>query len=70
MEVNFTTETEEKLRDIALQRGFGEPAQSRQMQNSRYHDLKSGTVKPIPDEEVEAFFREKSAAARSLQPGS
>jgi hypothetical protein len=35
------------------------------MLNSRYDDLKSGRVKPIPGEEVEAYFREKSAAAGS-----
>lgn len=84
MEVHFTSETEEKLKDIALQRGRGTPdklvqdviegyfeelAQARQMLNSRYDDLKSGRVKPIPGEEVEAYFREKSAAARGLQPG-
>ncbi len=37
------------------------------MLNSRYDDLKSGTVKPIPGEEVEAYFRDKSAAARLAQ---
>ena len=85
MEVHFTTETEEKLKDVAQQRGSGTPeklvqdvvegyfeelAGARQMLNSRYDDLKSGRVKPIPGEEVEAWFREKSAAARRLQRGS
>ena len=32
------------------------------MLNSRYDDLKSGRVKPIAGDEVEAYFREKSAA--------
>ena len=85
MEVHFTAETEEKLKDIALQSGCGTPdelvqdvvegyfdelVQAREMLNSRYDDLKSGRVKPIPGEEVEAYFREKSAAARGLQSGS
>ena len=85
MEVHFTTETEEKLKDIALQSGRGSPdklvqdvvegyfeelAQTRGMLNSRYDDLKSGRVKPIPGEEVEAWFREKSVAARGLHSGS
>ena len=85
MEVHFTAETEEKLKDIALQSGRGTPdklvqdvvegyfdelVQAREMLNSRYDDLKSGRVKPIPGEEVEAYFREKSAAARGLHRGS
>ena len=49
---------------------FGEVRQIRDTLNSRYDDLKSGRVKPIPGDEVEAYFREKSAAARRLQPGS
>jgi hypothetical protein len=40
------------------------------MLNSRYDDLKSGRVKPISGDEVESYFREKSAAARRSQPGS
>jgi hypothetical protein len=60
MEVHFTPETEKKLKDIA----------TREMLDSRYDDLKSGKVKPIPGDEVEAYFREKSAAARRAQrPG-
>ena len=42
----------------------------RAMLNNRYDDLKSGRVKAIPGDEVEAHFREKSAAARRSQPGS
>jgi len=48
---------------------FDELAQTREILNSRYDDLKSGRVRPIPGDEVEAYFREKSAARR-LQPGS
>jgi len=85
MEVHFTPETEKKLEDLAAQSGRGtvgelvqgvvegyldELAQTREMLNSRYDDLKSGRVKPIPGDEVVAYFREKSAAARRSQPGS
>jgi hypothetical protein len=42
---------------------------ARDMLNSRYDDLKSGRVKAVPGEEVEACFREKIASARS-QRGS
>src|SRR5438445_5471547 len=79
MEVHFAPETEKKLKDLAAQSGrgtadelvqdvveayFDELAQTRELLNSRYDDLKSGRVNPIPGEEVEAYFREKSAAAR------
>jgi len=86
MEVHFTPETEKKLKDLAAEGGrgtadelvqdvvegyFDELAQTREMLNSRYDDLKSGRVKPIAGDEVEAYFREKSAVARrSRQSGS
>lgn len=84
MEVHFTPETEKKLKDISAQSGRGtddlvedamaayvdELLQTRDMLNSRYDDLKSGRVKPIPGDEVEAYFREKSAAARRSPPRS
>ena len=85
MEVHFTPETENKLKDLAAQSGRGTPdelvrdviegyfdelAQTHDMLNSRYDDLKSGRVKPIPGEEVEAYFRAKIPAARRPQPGS
>ena len=85
MEIHFAPETEQKLKDLAAQSGrktadelvqdviegyFEELARTRTMLNSRYDDLKSGTVKPIPGDEVEAYFRDKSAAARRSQPGS
>jgi hypothetical protein len=47
-----------------------ELAETREMLDSRYDDIKSGKVELIPGEEVEAYFREKSAAARRSQPGS
>jgi hypothetical protein len=85
MEVHFTPETEEKLNALAAQYGrataqelvqsviegyFTELAETRDMLNTRYDDLKTGSVKPIPGDEVEAYFREKSAAARRSHPGS
>lgn len=85
MEVRFAPETEKKLKDLAAQSGrktadelvqdviegyFDELAQTRTMLNDRYDDLKSGRVKPIPDDEVEAYFRDKSDAARRSQSGS
>jgi hypothetical protein len=45
-------------------------AGTREMLNSRYDDIKSGNVKLIPGEEVEAYFREKGADARRSQSGS
>jgi predicted DNA-binding protein len=85
MEVHFTPETEKKLNDLATQSGRGTAdelvqevvegyfealAQTRQMLDSRYEDLKSGRVKPISSDEVAAYFRERSAAARRSQPES
>ena len=54
----------EKLIEDALAEYVRELAQTREMIDSRYDDLKSGKVKPIPGDEVEAYFREKSAARR------
>jgi hypothetical protein len=83
MEVHFSPETEQKLKDLAEQSGcetadqlvqdvVGEYidslAELRDMIDSRYDDLKSGRVKPIPGDEVEAHFRKKAAAARRSQP--
>jgi predicted DNA-binding protein len=84
MEVHFAPETEKKLNDLASLSGsrtagelvrdvvegyFDELAQTREMLASRYDDLKSGRVKPIPGDEVEAYFREKSTEARRSQTG-
>ncbi len=81
MEVHFTPETEKKLNELAAQSGrdtaaalvqdviegyIDELAQTREMLNGRYDDLKSGKVKPIPGDEVVAYFREKSASARPV----
>jgi hypothetical protein len=85
MEVHFTPDLQAKIDQLVIETGrapdklledalagyVAELAQTREMLDSRYDDLKSGTVKPIPGDEVEAYFREKSAAARrSQQPGS
>jgi hypothetical protein len=43
---------------------FDEVLQVRQILNSRYDDLKSGKVKPISGDDIELYFREKSAARR------
>jgi predicted transcriptional regulator len=59
--------TPDKLIEDALAGYFAELAQTRDMLDSRYDDLKTGRVKPIPGDEVEAYFREKSAFARRLR---
>ncbi len=66
MEVHFTPETEQKLKDVAALSGhetvdelvqdvvegyIDELSQTREMLNSRYDDLTSGRVKPIEGEE-------------------
>ena len=68
--VNETGRTPDKLLEDAMAGYVPELVQTREILNSRYDDLKSGRVKPIPGDEVEAYFREKSAAARRSQPGS
>ena len=79
MEVHFTPELEKKLNELALQTGrpaddivqdavvglVGELAETRNMLDRRYDDIKSGRVKLIPGEDVFARLREKSAAYRS-----
>jgi hypothetical protein len=49
---------------------YDELAYAREMLDRRYDGLESGRAKPIPGEEIEADFYEKSAAARRLQPSS
>jgi hypothetical protein len=84
MEVHLTPDVEKKFNDFATQSGrgandvvedalagyFEEVAQTRQKLNSRYDDLKIGAVKPISRDEMIAYFREKSAAARLTTSGS
>lgn len=83
MEVHLDPDVEKRLSELAAESGrgtdellqdalagyFDEVARTREMLNSRYDDMKSGKVKPIPGDEVVARLREKSAARRS-HPGS
>jgi hypothetical protein len=75
MEVHFAPELQAKIDQLVSETGcapekliedamagyFADLAQTREMLNSRYDDLKSGRVKPIPGDEVVARLREKSA---------
>ena len=54
----------EELIEDAMKAYLADLAQAREMLDSRYDDLKSGKAKPVPGDQVEAYFREKSAAAR------
>ena len=58
----------DELIEDAVAGYFEELAQTRELLNSRYDDLKSGRVKPIPGDQVIARLRKKSADRRS-QPG-
>jgi hypothetical protein len=78
MEVHFTPDVQAKLEQMARESGcgidelvedavigyFDELAQAREILDRRYDEMESGKVKPIPGDEVEAYFREKSAASR------
>ena len=82
MEVHFKPDVQAKLDQMARESGrpseelvedavvgyFDELGQTREMLDRRFDDLESGRVKPIPGDEVAAYFREKSAAARRSQP--
>lgn len=84
MEVHFTPELERKLYELAARSGrpadelvqdavagfVDELAGTREMLDARYDDIKNGDVKLIPGEEIEAYFREKSAAARTPKPNA
>ena len=41
-----------------------ELAGTRTLLDRRYDDIKSGKAKPIPGDQIEAYFREKSENAR------
>jgi len=83
MEIHFTPDLQAKIDQLVIETGrapdklledamagyVAELAQTREMLNSRYDDLKSGRVKPIPGDEVIARLREKGAARRA-PPGS
>ena len=84
MEGHFAPALQAKIDQLVTETGYApgklvadamagyvaELAETREMLNSRYDDLKSGRVKPIPGDEIEAYFREKSAAARRSPSGS
>jgi hypothetical protein len=79
MEVHFRPELQAKIDQLVVETGRGpdelledamagyvaELVQTREMLGSRYDDLESGKVKPIPGDEVIARLREKSARRRS-----
>jgi hypothetical protein len=79
MEVHFAPDVEKKLNDLAAQSGrgtdevlqdalagyFDELVETWDMLNSRYDDLKSGTVKPIDGEEAFARLKAKTEAQRN-----
>jgi hypothetical protein len=67
--VTETGRDPEELVEDAMAGYFDELTQAREMLNSRYDDLKSDKVKPMSRDELVAYFREKSAAARRTQPG-
>jgi len=78
MEVVFSAEVQEQLERMARESGRTEQelvedavrgylrdlAEVREMLDSRYDDVVNGTVETLSAEEVEAYFREKSAKAR------
>jgi hypothetical protein len=82
MEVHFAPELQARIEQILSETGYPldelvadamagyvpELAETREMLDSRYDDLKSGRVKPVSRDELIAHFREKSAAARNSQP--
>ncbi len=78
MEVRIAPDVEKRLHDLAAQSGrgtddlvqdalaayFDELAQTRDMLNSRYDDLKSGRAKPIDGEEAFARLKARTEAQR------
>lgn len=82
MEVQFTPDVEKKLNDLAAQTGrgsaaalvrdvvegyFDDLADTREILNSRYDDLETGRVTPIPGDEVFDRLRARSAARHADQ---
>jgi predicted transcriptional regulator len=82
MEVHFSPDAKAKLDRLAIDTGrptdelledaflgyFDELTATRQVLDSRYDDLKSGRVTPVPGEEVFARLRARSAARRAEHP--
>ncbi len=81
MEVHFSADLQAKLEKLSTQTGrpavelvedvvagyFNELAETRQMLDSRYDDLKAGRVKPIDGEE---FFQELGRREEPMQKKS
>ena len=79
MEVHFKPHLQAKLDELATETGrptgelveaavagyFDELAQTRDVLNSRYDDLKSGRVKPIDGEEAFARLKAKTKGQRN-----
>jgi predicted transcriptional regulator len=79
MVVHLKPETESRLQELAEQTGrapdelvedamtgyLQELAQTREMLDARYDDIKSGRVKPIDGEEAFASLRRKSELRRT-----
>jgi hypothetical protein len=79
MEVHFAPDLQAKIDELVIETGcapdklledamagyVAELVQTREMLGSRYDDLESGKVKPIPGDQVIARLREKSATRRS-----
>jgi hypothetical protein len=55
----------DELVEDAMAGYFEELTKVRKTLDSRYDDIKSGNVKLIPGDEVEAYFKAKSTAHRS-----
>lgn len=78
MEVNLRPETESRIQELAAQTGratddlvedamvgyLQELAQTRDMLDTRYSDLKSGRVKPLDGEKAFTTLRSESEARR------
>jgi len=83
MEVHFAPELQAKIEQLIIETGcpieqliedalagyVPELAQTREMLDSRYDDLKSGRVKAISGDDVRARLRERSEIRRST-PGT
>ena len=85
MEVHFSVATERKLQELAAESGgknadelvqdviegyVAEVLQTHAVLDRRYAEVKSGAVKTIAGNEVEAYFKQRSSEARDLQSRS
>jgi predicted transcriptional regulator len=79
MEIQLSPDVEKKLNDLAAQSGrrtdellqdalaayFGELVHTRDMLDSRYDELKSGSVRPMDGEEAFTRLKAKTEAQRN-----